>query len=83
MKCPINFPDWHWPIKEKYLDEENREFGYWIIFGEYPDGNVDIHWAYGGLDIFNRIPRDKAEKLIQARTDFIQTSLEILNKKRE
>jgi len=41
----------------------------WFIFGEYPDGCVDV--SDGRDDVFEHIPRTKAERLIKLRSDFL------------
>jgi hypothetical protein len=81
MNTPIQYDEIPWPIKDKYIDEETMEFARWIIFGEYQDGSnaVDIHWATGGMDVICRIPRDKAERIIEARNKFASEVCNILN----
>jgi hypothetical protein len=41
----------------------------WFIFGEYPDGRVDL--SDGQDDVFERLPRDVAERIIKLRADFL------------
>lgn len=56
------------PYSRKYL-EQIDVFKIWFIFGEYKTGNVDLSDTSG--DIFTNIPRDKAERIIKARDDFL------------
>ena len=59
--------------KQKYLDEETPMFNRWFIFGEYDDGTVCI--VDGPTDIFVRVPRDAAERIIAARDKFVEIIL--------
>lgn len=50
------------------MSQDNAErMGYrrWFVFGEYPDGNVDISDGEG--DVFTGVPKPTAHFLIKAR----------------
>jgi hypothetical protein len=53
------------PWLEKRIDER---VGLWKIFGEHPDGMVDVD--DGTSDIFIAIPRDQAERAVAAHDRF-------------
>lgn len=61
--------------REKYVDEE---LGVWFIFGEYPDGDVEI--ADGNKTIITKISREKAEQVLDARREFMEKMYKILVK---
>lgn len=63
------------PMREKYVDER---LGVWFIFGEYPDGNVDV--SDGQEDIFTGIPRAHAERLVALHDTFRLSVYELLCK---
>lgn len=52
-------------MREKYIDEK---VGVWFIFGEHPDGGVDI--TDGDKDIFTGIDYETAEKLCDLQDEF-------------
>lgn len=56
------------PLKPKYITEETPEFNSWMIFGEHPDGWVDI--SDGSNDIMTHVPKDVADRIIAARNTF-------------
>lgn len=43
----------------------------WFIFGEHTDGSGCVDVSDGHADVFERIPRDKAERLIKLRSEFL------------
>ena len=43
---------------------------HWFIFGEHPDGWVDIANAYG--DVLTLIPKDVAEFVCEAHNDAVE-----------
>lgn len=53
------------PMRPKYVDEA---VGVWFIFGEYADGDVDV--SDGTRDVFMKIPRPLAERLIEDHAEF-------------
>lgn len=54
------------PMREKYVDEA---VGVWFIFGEHPtNGTVDV--SDGQRDVFTSIPRDVANRIIDAQAAF-------------
>lgn len=55
------------PWREKYVDETPR-LARWFIFGQFLDGTVGITDA--DTSIFDRVPRDVAERIIAARDVF-------------
>lgn len=55
----------NYPMREKYIDEK---VGVWFIFGTHPDGTVDIN--DGQKDIFEKLPKDVAEKLCDWQASF-------------
>ena len=63
MRPPFNFDEP--PSRQKYFDEESYCFGLWFVFGEYPDGCVAISDANLQGDMFSRVPKEKAQALIQ------------------
>ena len=69
MRPPFNFDEP--PSRQKYFDEESYCFGLWFVFGEYPDGCVDISDANLHGDMFTHVPKEKAEALIAARREFL------------
>lgn len=73
MQLPIYWP---LPQKDKYIESETEMFARWFIFGEYPD-KIHVDVSDGNSDIIIKIPRDKAETLIQARDVFINTILDL------
>lgn len=52
-------------MREKYIDEA---VGLYFIYGEYPDGTVDI--SNGRDDVFKAIPRDLAEMIVSSQATF-------------
>lgn len=62
--------------KEKYLDEETPMFARWFIFGEHEDGTVDVASPQG--DVFVRMDRSSAERVIEARDAFCDAVLKAL-----
>lgn len=73
------------PYRWKYIQEhQSGVFADWFIFGEYGDGSVDI--AHVGGDIIERIPRDKAKRIIAARDQFLaeceRVNIELLQEER-
>jgi hypothetical protein len=75
MQLPISWETF--PCKKKYIDEETPELAYWYSFGVHLDGFVDIY--DGEKDIFTKVPPNKADELIEARTRFVQEMLRICN----
>jgi hypothetical protein len=63
------------PMREKYVDEAA---GIWMIFGEHPDGTVDVN--DGNRDVFVGIPKEAAEKIVEAHYLFMKDLYEILCK---
>lgn len=55
------------PWKPKYLTDETPVMRRWFIFGEHPNGTVDV--SDGDQDIFIRLPRESAQRIIAARTE--------------
>jgi hypothetical protein len=71
MNLPMSYPR---PVKDKYVDEETRLFAIWFIFGEHTNGiDVDIADTFG--DVITGIPRQQAERLVEARGVFVNTLL--------
>jgi hypothetical protein len=62
------------PWKDKYIDEETPMFARWFVFGERPDGTVDI--CSGDNDIFENVPRDVAARILAARDKFCEAIIE-------
>lgn len=60
-------------MREKYVGEK---VGVWIIFGEYPDGDVDV--SDQNRDVFVKVPRPVAEKVIALHDEFRQKLYEVL-----
>lgn len=52
-------------MREKYIDEK---VGVWFIFGSSSEGLVDIN--NGTEDIFTKLPKETAEKLVSAQEKF-------------
>ena len=76
---PFDVRDYKWPCREKYL-EENPLFSAWMIFGNRADNTVDVtDCAMGNSDIMIGVPADKAEKIIEARREFSQKLIAIMN----
>lgn len=73
MQLPIDFSNG--PIKPKYLESETEATCAWCIFGEFPDGTVGI--CDGDRDIFDRVPRETAEKIVAARNEFVERLVEL------
>ncbi|QBE66860.1 hypothetical protein [Pseudoduganella lutea] len=63
------------PMREKYVDEATG--GHWIIFGTRGDGTVDVSDA--NRDIFEGLPKEAAEKVIEARSKFMAELYGILS----
>jgi hypothetical protein len=61
------------PWRAKYLDEETPVLSRWIVFGEFDDGTVGI--SDMNSDIFEHVPRDVAEQIIDARNAFVDVVL--------
>lgn len=59
------------PYKPKYITSETLVFNYWFKFGTFDDGTVGI--SDGTDDIFDRVPEDIADKIIEARKQFCDT----------
>lgn len=53
------------PMREKYVDEA---VGIYMVFGEYADGRVDV--SDQRRDVFTALPRDVAEKVVEAQDRF-------------
>lgn len=53
------------PTREKYVDEA---VGVFIEFGVGSDGTVDVHAL--GRDVFEGLPKDVAQKVIEAHDRF-------------
>lgn len=75
MQLPIQYPA---PHKIKYLTGETTMFNHWMIFGEHPDGTVDI--ADSDQDIIQRVPKHIAEQVIEARSRFCNEMETLLRK---
>jgi len=74
MQLPIEYPA---PLKDKYIDEETPMFARWMIFGVHPQtGNVDIH--DGNEDIITNVPSNVATKILDARTLFVDSMLDLM-----
>jgi len=61
------------PMREKYVDEAA---GIWFIFGEYPDGRVDVSDA--NHVVFSGLPRAAAEAIVSAQERFRRDLYSIL-----
>lgn len=59
-------------MREKYIEET---FPRYFIFGEHPNGNVDVSSAND--DIVSNVPRDVAEKLIAQRDAVIDRLVKV------
>lgn len=66
------------PMKEKYLIDENEYLSEWFIFGEYED-KVDIWADPPGMDVFINVPKEVALELIKVRQAFCQEIVRICN----
>jgi len=63
-------------MREKYVDEK---IGIYMIFGARPDGTVDVANQYG--DVLEGLPRDVAEKIVEAHDIFRHTVYDLLCEK--
>lgn len=63
---PIDFSKT--PMRSKYLIDETSLFKEWFIFGEHPNGYVDV--SDGTNDIFINVPKEKVERLLEIRYAF-------------
>lgn len=75
MMLPIDYSKR--PFRQKYIDEETDLFSIWYIFGEHPDGWVDIANPAG--DVFTKVPKDVAERIVAARQKFVDVLVEVLS----
>jgi hypothetical protein len=57
-------------------DEVKQILKSWLVFGEHPNGNVDV--SDGECDLFENISRDKAAAIIEAREEFVLRVFHIL-----
>lgn len=48
----------------------NPFFKHWFIFGEHPDGTVDV--SSGSGDVLTDVPRQMAEEIIRLREDTLK-----------
>jgi hypothetical protein len=80
MNIPIDFSSTHFPIKEKYIDEETALLSRWMIFGAYPDGTVAICDSQGA-DVFTHVVRKRAEDIVRKRNEWVADLLVQLNGK--
>lgn len=71
---PVDFSQKPW--RPKYIEDETPMFQRWIIFGEWPDGTVDVSSA--NQDIVVRVPRAVAEQMIAARDAFVDVMVKHL-----
>lgn len=78
MTLPIDFTHTHFPIKEKYIDNETAELGYWMEFGAYDDGTVAICDSQG-RDLFTHVPKELATRMVHERNVWVQQLLVALN----
>jgi len=81
MNLPIDFTQTHFPIREKYIDEETPDLCRWMVFGEYLDGTVAICDSQG-RDIFTHVSHEQAKSIISSRNRWVGELLEQLNGKR-
>lgn len=82
MNLPINFKTTHFPIKEKYVDEETATLSRWMVFGIHPeDDTVDICDSQGA-DIFTHVPEPRATTIVRQRNIWVGQLLEALNGER-
>lgn len=82
MRLPIDFTDTHFPIKEKYIDEETAVLSRWMIFGTHSeDDTVDVCDAQGA-DIFTHVPLQQATDIVHDRNVWVGRLLERLNGRR-
>lgn len=65
------------PLLEKTVD---GIVGNWLIFGEHFDGTVDVsfHTRSRQGDVFEGLPREVAEKVVEAHDRFLQELYQIL-----
>jgi len=61
------------PMRQKYVDEAQPPL---VIFGEYKDGCVDV--ADSTRDVFRHLPREVAEKVVQANDRYMAELYRIL-----
>jgi len=59
----------NYPCREKYIDEKMG--GNWFIFGNRPDGSVDIANSLG--DVLDGVPIEKAQRVIAAQAELMNT----------
>ncbi len=74
---PLDFRQYIYPLREKYLIDETPLLQRWMEFGVHRDGKVDVASVDG--DVFVAVPRHLASLLIQARNDFCDKVNEIVN----
>ena len=87
---PLNYPDWKFP--SKYAEEYSVLAG-WMIFGWHPGPEIDtsqVGWAEkcdvvdivemtpATNDVFTRVPKAKAEKIVELRNRFVADVMAIL-----
>src|SRR5690606_30024818 len=63
--------------RSKYIRDETFLLNDWMIFGTYDDGTVGI--CDGDADIFERVPKDVAEEICEARRVFCDKMQAIMN----
>lgn len=57
-----------YPLREKSLEEITG--GHWFVFGEHPDGTVDVSEA--NRDVFTNLKPGVAQRVIAARSLFLR-----------
>jgi len=60
-------------MKQKYVDEK---VGIWFVFGQYYGGCVDV--ADGQRDVFEHIPKEAAEAIVEIQKEFREKLYKIL-----
>lgn len=64
-------------MREKYVDEK---VGVWCIFGHDPKDHNLVDVNDGTNDVFSRVPKALAEKLVEAQRKFRMELYELMRK---
>lgn len=66
------------PFKPKYVDEETPMFARWFTFGRYDDDGTTLI-TDGTVDVLDRVPMAKAERIVAARNAWVEAMLSQIN----
>lgn len=79
MMLPIDFRNR--PFKPKYIEDETPMLSEWMTFGKHvEDGTTCIVGGNcGSDDIFEGVPLDVAERIVEARRVFVAAIMKELN----